>query len=109
MPTRSPKDTPTDDGAGHGPQAPAIPSFDSLRAPRRRSAMDLVVPGSAPLLSEPAERAAPRPPDYGDLVRLGLHVARVVAGVPARVALWSVTEPVRLLRRLVSRPGPVAG
>jgi predicted flap endonuclease-1-like 5' DNA nuclease len=33
-----------DDGA---PAAPVIPSFDSLRAPRRRTAFDVLVPGDA--------------------------------------------------------------
>jgi hypothetical protein len=109
MPTRFPKDTPTDDRAGHGPEAPVMPSFDSLRAPRRRSPVDMLMPEPAPLVSEPAVRAASRPPDYGDLVRLGLHVARVMAGAPARLTLWSVREPVRLLRRLVRHQGPVPG
>lgn len=101
------------------PAAPAIPSFDSLRAPRRRTAVDLLVPGAppppppSPPVSAPPAQAPPatpeapapghavRPPDYADLLRLGVHVARAVATAPARVALWSVREQARFLRRLL--------
>jgi len=77
-------DAPQDDG----PQAPPVPSFDSLRDPRRRSALDLLVPPPAP--PEPAAPVvpvappAPRPPDYGDLLRLAVHLARWTAGIPVR-------------------------
>jgi Bacterial RNA polymerase, alpha chain C terminal domain len=79
------------------PAAPAIPSFASLRAPRTRTAVDLLVPaatGSAPA-------SAPRPPEYADLLLLGQRVFHAMASVPGRVALWSVREPVRCLRRLL--------
>jgi hypothetical protein len=89
------------------PAAPAIPSFDSLRAPRRRSAVDLLVPErtSAPPAAPPVEpppaparpAAGPRPAEYADL----LPLLRAAVILPARVALWSVREPVRLLRRLL--------
>ena len=83
-----------EDGA---PPAPAIPAFDSLRGPRRPSAVDLLLPGTTPAPS-PAPPSAPpvRPPDYADLVRLGVHVARSLAVVPARVTCWSLGR----LRRL---------
>jgi hypothetical protein len=113
MPTRFPKDTSTDDRAGSMSEfardAPAIPTFDSLRSRRRRSPVDLLVPEPAAQPSVAADRAAPRPPDYADLVRLGVHVARALAGIPVRVTLWSVREPVRLLRRLGRPLGHVPG
>ncbi|MDP5181700.1 DNA-directed RNA polymerase subunit alpha C-terminal domain-containing protein [Blastococcus sp. BMG 814] len=103
-----------------GPVAPAIPSFDSLRGPRRRSAVDLLVPAApgpppppGPVAPPPgppplpaARRPSPgvggpptavRPPDYADLLRLGVHVTRVVLGAP-----------VRCLHRLLGRGGPPA-
>jgi hypothetical protein len=80
------------------PAAPPIPSFASLRAPRSRTAVDLLVPSPAP---RPAPASAPRPPEYADLLLLGQRVLRAMASVPGRVALWSVREPVRCLRRLV--------
>ncbi|MGY1722059.1 DNA-directed RNA polymerase subunit alpha C-terminal domain-containing protein [Blastococcus sp. SYSU DS0533] len=113
-----------------GPVAPAIPSFASLRGPRRRSAVDLLVPAASepaepgaaepgaaepgPAVSRsqppatPAAAARPstgaggppvavRPPDYADLLRLGVHVTRVVLGLPARC-----------LHRLLGRGGPAA-
>jgi hypothetical protein len=85
------------------PAAPAIPSFDSLRAPRRRTAVDLLVSGGAPAPSatRSAPARAPRPPEYADLLRLGVHLVRAAAGVPVRLAAWSVREPARCLRRLL--------
>ena len=88
------------------PTAPSIPSFASLRAPRRRTPVDLLMPEDPPAPAEPAvDRAAPapvpRPPDYSDLLRLGVRLVRAAAVVPGRVALWSVQEPVRCLRRLL--------
>ena len=59
-----------------GPTAPAIPSFASLRGPRRRSPVDVLVP---------AQKAPPRPPEWGDLWLLGLHVAGELAALPGRV------------------------
>jgi len=112
MPTRLPKDPPAGDQTGHvpdvSPEAPAIPAFESLRGRRRRSPVDLLLPEAAPPVSDAADRA-PRPPDYADLVRLGVHVARALAALPVRVTLWSVREPARLLRRLGRPWGPVAG
>jgi hypothetical protein len=85
------------------PAAPMIPSFDSLRAPRRRTAVDLLMPEPPPVppATGPAPAGVSRPPEYADLLRLGVRVVRAVAGVPGRVALWSVREPVRCLRRLL--------
>ncbi|MGY2002517.1 DNA-directed RNA polymerase subunit alpha C-terminal domain-containing protein [Blastococcus sp. SYSU DS1024] len=103
-------DEPSEDD---GPVAPAIPSFDSLRGPRRRSAVDLLLTEAqapAPPVDEArgpaADRPSPgragagatvRPPDYADLLRLGVHVARAVLGAPARC-----------LHRLLGRGGPSA-
>ena len=71
---------PTDDDLT-GPTAPAIPSFASLRGPRRLSPVDVLVP---------AVKAPPRPPEWSDLWLLGRHVAGQVVGLH-----------VRLLRRLL--------
>jgi hypothetical protein len=109
------------------PNAPAIPSFASLRGPRRTTAVDLLVPGApraaaasgAPRPAaapsgtpRPAAAAsgAPRPAEYADLLRLGLRAARAVAGMPGRLALWSVRAPVAGLRRLLGgQSGPDRG
>jgi hypothetical protein len=80
------------------PAAPAIPSFASLRAPRSRTAVDVLVPAPPP---RSAAASAPRPPEYADLLLLGQRVFRAMASVPGRVALWSVREPVRCLRRVL--------
>jgi hypothetical protein len=75
--------------------SPVMPSFASLRDPRRRTAVDLLVP-AAPAAEavrpSPAPRptGAPRPPEWADLWHLGVHVARTVAAVPGRVARWQV-------------------
>jgi len=103
MPTRTPDTDP------EGPAAPEIPSFASLRDPRRRTAVDLLVPAqeSPPVAAaprpagKPRPPGIPRPPDTDDLVRLGVHVARSVAALPVRVARWSLREPTRCLRRLL--------
>jgi hypothetical protein len=103
---------PEEDGAppfeqdGESPAAPPIPSFDSLRGPRRPSAFDLLVPAQPPAAPEPARTAAARtaaarPPEYADLLHLGVRLARAVAGVPVRVAWWSVRLPVRTVHRLL--------
>jgi hypothetical protein len=105
MAKRSPRNVP--DPEQESPAAPPIPSFASLRAPRRRTAMDLLMPdppapAAAPVPARaPAPAPSPRPPEYADLLRLGVHVVRTLAGVPWRMARWSVREPVRHLRRLV--------
>src|SRR3954447_23233708 len=49
-----PEDAAGDDGA---PPSPAIPSLASLRDPRRRTAVDLIVPATPP----PADRAGASP------------------------------------------------
>lgn len=106
-----------EDADGEDPVAPAIPSFDSLRAPRRRSAVDLLVPAEPaasssgpaassrsdapagpaahPLPGAGGQPSAVRPPDYADLLRLGVHVTRLVLGLPGRC-----------LHRLLGRGGP---
>ncbi|SNS23920.1 RNA polymerase, alpha chain C terminal domain [Geodermatophilus saharensis] len=113
-----------DDG---GPDSPAIPSFASLRDPRRRTALDLLVPATGtpdaeawtepvpepptgPPPSPPGDTGrgpagpvapAPRPAEYADLLRLGARLARAAVTVPGRVALWSVRTQVDWLRRLL--------
>jgi hypothetical protein len=87
------------------PDAPAIPSFDSLRSGQRRGALDLLIPTADP--AEPPEPApnAPRPATYADLQRIVVHVAghlaRAAAGLPVRAVRWSVREPARCLRWLL--------
>ena len=86
MPTDDPdRDAP-------GPATPTIPSFGSLRGPRRRSPLDVLVPGEevreAPAV-EPRP-VAPRPPEWFDLLRRGVRGAGAV-----------VTAPVHLVRRLL--------
>jgi hypothetical protein len=50
-------------------------------------------PAPAPPAPVPAQVPVPlraaRPPEWPDLLRLGVHVARSLACVPGRVALWS--------------------
>ena len=84
-----PTDDPDRDAPGQA--TPAIPSFGSLRAPRRRSPVDLLLPGEPlePPAPEPPT-AAPRPPEWSDLLRLGVRVAGAV-----------VTAPLHLVRRLL--------
>jgi hypothetical protein len=101
--------------AGEPPSGPVMPSFDSLRAPRRRTAVDLLVPGPPPAhpatapdrTTAPRPAAAPRPAEYADLLRLAERGARALAGLPGRAARWSVRESPRCLRRLlgVATPG----
>jgi Bacterial RNA polymerase, alpha chain C terminal domain len=99
---------------GEAPAAPVMPSFESLRGPRRRSAVDdLLVPAPPRATSEPAatprlrppprptSSGRPRPAEYADLWRLGVRVARGVACVPVRLLTWSVREPVRRVRGLL--------
>jgi hypothetical protein len=85
------------------PAAPVIPSFESLRNPRRRTAIDVLLPEPPPVpfTTAAAPAGAPRPAEYADLLRLGVRVVRAVAGVPGRVARWSLREPVHCLRRLI--------
>jgi Bacterial RNA polymerase, alpha chain C terminal domain len=90
------------------PAAAEIPSFDSLRAVQRHTAVDVLVPGPPPTrpaadpvaAAAPAPAPGPRPAEYGDLLRLGARLARAAAAVPVRLVRWSVREPARCLRRL---------
>ena len=79
------------------PDAPRIPSFESLRS-TRRSTVDLIVPATPPP-PDPTP-TAPRPPDYADLWRLGVRVGQTLVTLPARLALLAVQRPTRHLRRL---------
>ena len=83
------------------PDAPRIPSFESLRSTRRRTTVDLIVPATPP----PADPipAAPRQPDYADLWRLGVALGSAAATLPPRLTLFAVREPARRLRRLFRR------
>ena len=71
---------------------PVVPSFASLRAPRRRAAMDWLdpAPPSATAGTAPLPPRAQRPPEWPDALRLGIHLARTVACLPGRVASWSL-------------------
>jgi hypothetical protein len=89
------------------PQAPPIPSFASLRAPRRSNpALDVLVPppvAEAPLppvlppVRELPPPAAPRPAEWSDLLRFGVCVASAALRLPGVL----VREPARRLRRLL--------
>jgi hypothetical protein len=81
------------------PDAPRIPSFESLRSTRRRTTVDLIVPATPPP-PDPTP-TAPRPPDYADLWRLGVRVGQALATLPVRLTVYAVRAPVRRLRRLV--------
>jgi hypothetical protein len=96
MPIRTPEDVP----AG---LYPVMPSFDSLRGVRRRTATDVLVPGrpATDVAAAKAPAVAPRPAEYSDLLRLGVVVARAVAAAPLRVARWSLRQPVHCARRLL--------
>ena len=82
------------------PSPPVMPSFASLRDPRRRTAVDLLVP-TAPAVAPRATRqaAAQRPPEWSDLWLLGRHVTRGLAGLPGRVAAFQL----RCLRSVLGR------
>lgn len=95
----SPGPVPDDE---ESPAAPRIPSFESLRDPRRRTTVDLIAPATPPP-ADPTPTAPPRPPDYADLWRLGVRVGSALATLPVRLALRTVQGPVRRLRRLVGR------
>jgi len=83
------------------PAAPVIPSFESLRAPRRREGVDVLLPPVKTTTTTAAPAGGPRPAEYADLVRFGVRVVSAVAGAAGRVALWSVREPARCLRGLL--------
>ncbi len=71
---------------------PAVPSFASLRAPRRRAAMDWLdaAPPTATTVAAAPPPRAPRPAEWPDALRLGVHVARSLACLPGRLAMWSL-------------------
>jgi len=101
-----------------GPASPAIPSFESLRGPRRRSALDLLVPeqpreaatpeqGTAGETDEedaddgvPRFAKAPRPAEWADLAAFGVRGVRAAAALHWRVTVWWVRAPARLVERL---------
>jgi len=114
---RLPASPPLPEEERESPAAPAIPSFASLRSPRRRTAVDLIVPATPPPPHPPSATPrpeaprpqaprppAPRPPDYADLWRLGVRVGSAVATLPLRLTLHVVRAPVRRLRQLLTRP-----
>jgi hypothetical protein len=74
--------TPDDDSPG--PASPEMPSFASLRNPRRRSAADLLVP-SAPPEEPPRPAPAPRPPEWPDLWLLAVATARAALALPGNL------------------------
>ena len=82
MPSRDP-DLPPE-------SASAIPSFGSLRDPRRRSAADVLFPAHQPPETLQPPRAAARPPEWSDLLHLAVHVVR-----------WSLRAPLHGVRRLL--------
>jgi hypothetical protein len=82
------------------PAAPVMPSFDSLRGPRRRSAVDLLLPDLPPA-TEAAAPAVPRPAEYADLLLLAVRGIRGVADVAWRVARWMFRGPGSCLHRLL--------
>ena len=83
------------------PSPPVMPSFASLRDPRRRTAVDLLVPTAPAAATARASRpaAAQRPPEWSDLWLLGRHVTRSLAGLPGRVAGFQL----RCLRSVLGR------
>jgi hypothetical protein len=110
---------PDDDTADDGPASPPIPSFASLRGPRRRSALDLLVPEQPPREEPAPERAAhetdpedpddgappvfaraPRPAEWSDLAAFGARGVRAAARLHWRVTVWWVQAPARLVERL---------
>jgi hypothetical protein len=111
-PARPPAPRETGAADEDSPHAPAIPSFASLRAPRGRSAVDLLLPGAA---SGPAAAPAhaprpaqtprpvpePRPAEYADLLRFGVDLVRAAVAVPGRLVGWAVHEPRACLRRVL--------
>jgi hypothetical protein len=101
------------------PLAPPIPSFASLRAPRRSSpALDLLAPAPAPAepsapvrpaagrpaapppsrpAATPRPPAPPRPAEWPDLLWFGVRVATAALRLPGVL----VREPARRLLRLL--------
>ena len=72
---------------------PVMPSFASLRDPRRRTAVDLLVPAAPAATTELPARptGTPRPPEWSDLWLLGRHITRSLAGLPGRVVAWQTS------------------
>lgn len=72
-----------------GPAAPEMPSFASLRGPRRSSPVDVLVPGTPEPTPTPEPEVplppVPRPAEWADLWPFGLRLARAVAAVPAEL------------------------
>ncbi|SDE97541.1 hypothetical protein SAMN05660662_0485 [Blastococcus aurantiacus] len=90
------------------PAAPPIPSFASLRAPRRtHGALDLLLPpaddeqGPLPPVPPPVREVppvvAPRPAEWPDLLWFGVRMASAALRLPGVL----VREPARRLRRLL--------
>src|SRR4051794_25880331 len=96
--------------AEEAPVPPPIPSFESLRGPRRRTTVDLIAPATPPPQpsaagpapgggARPAPASGPRPAEYGDLLRLCVRGVRAAAGLPVRLAWCSLRAPGKGLRR----------
>ena len=86
------------------PSPPVMPSFASLRDPRRRTAVDLLVPAApaaAPARPSAATRpaGAPRPAEWSDLWLLGVRLAQTAVTVPGRLVAWQTS----CLRRVLGR------
>ena len=90
------------------PAAPPIPSFASLRAPRRtHAALDVLLPPPAqpeqplppvpPPVRETPPVPAPRPAEWPDLLRFSVRMASVALRLPGLL----VREPARRLLRLL--------
>ena len=90
------------------PAAPPIPSFASLRAPRRtHAALDLLLPPAddeqrplppvPPPVREDPPAATPRPAEWADLLRFGVRMASAAFQLPGAL----VREPARRLLRLL--------
>ena len=89
------------------PAAPPIPSFASLRAPRRtHAALDVLLPPAQPEqplppvpppVRETPPVAAPRPAEWADLLSFSVRVASVALRLPGVL----VREPARRLLRLL--------
>jgi hypothetical protein len=98
-------------GEGEPPVAPPIPSFASLRAPRRsHPAMDVLAPPPVPAPPAPVRPtsapvrptatpspAGPRPAEWPDLLRFGVRLAQAALRLPGTLT----REPARRLLRLL--------
>ncbi|WP_147251940.1 hypothetical protein [Blastococcus sp. TF02-09] len=89
------------------PAAPPIPSFASLRAPRRtHAALDVLLPQAQPEqplppvpppVQDTPPVVAPRPAEWADLLRFSVRMASAALCLPGAL----VREPARRLRRLL--------